>query len=526
MSCNTVYETDIRSPSVPPEFVRALVSTVRGNRTVFQIDGRPVAMNPTWLRDHVHEMKGYKYWETDVRSGLDHFLTRQQPSGFLYEMIVPIDNVHTTFVRPDCLELDEKNGLAYVRLEIEADVEYLTVEGVWQAWQASGDDDWMRAHLPRLVRALDYCFTDPKRWSPEYGLMKRAFTIDTWDYTYGVPDSNRCIEADTPMGIMHGDSTGLFWACNLLAEMLEYAGDAEQASDFRGRAAALRKHLDQYCWNGRFYTHMLHLSDIVVPGSPEENRLSLSNAYALNRGVLSLEQARSVIHEYQARREEHKATHFAEWFSIDPPYEKWMLHPPGHYINGGIAGFVAGELARGAFTHGEEAYGADILRRVRDKVAADGTLYFLMTADGEDMGGGPRGWGAAAVFAAIAEGVAGVVDRSKLFESVELAPRWPALGDREASVTLVYPAGGAFFAYEYRHDPAARRIAVNWRGSHTKRLHGRFLLPTDAHQPRVRADGEAVHASLLRVADSPYADFALALPTPSSERTREIEVTY
>ena len=36
----------------------------------------------------------------------------------------------------------------------------------------------------------------------------------------------------------------------------------------------------------------------------------------------------------------------------------------GEYMNGGISTLVAGELAKGAFDHGLEAYGADILERL------------------------------------------------------------------------------------------------------------------------------------------------------------------
>ena len=35
-------------------------------------------------------------------------------------------------------------------LELEADIEYLMVEGVHMIWQATGDDAWMIRQLPRL----------------------------------------------------------------------------------------------------------------------------------------------------------------------------------------------------------------------------------------------------------------------------------------------------------------------------------------------------------------------------------------
>ena len=34
-----------------------------------------------WLRDHTHQIKAYKYWETDMKSLVDYFLNKQLPNG-------------------------------------------------------------------------------------------------------------------------------------------------------------------------------------------------------------------------------------------------------------------------------------------------------------------------------------------------------------------------------------------------------------------------------------------------------------
>jgi hypothetical protein len=78
---------------------------------------------------------------------------------------------------------------------------------------------------------------DEKSWSKEYGVAKRPFTIDTWDFVYDTDTSNRSIEETTRMPIMHGDNSGV----------------------------------DQL----------------------EGQRLSLSNTYAINRGVTNLEESGS-----------------------------------------------------------------------------------------------------------------------------------------------------------------------------------------------------------------------------------------
>ena len=47
-----------------------------------------------------------------------------------------------------------------------------------------------------------------------------------------------------------------------------------------------------------------------------------------------------------------------------PHYPKGFAMGKGEYMNMGVTPIVAGELAHGAFEHGFEDYGVDILRRV------------------------------------------------------------------------------------------------------------------------------------------------------------------
>jgi hypothetical protein len=61
-------------------------------------------------------------------------------------------------------------------------------QGVYEAWQATGDDGWMRGHLEPMRRAVTYSLQHPLRWDAERGLIRRPFTIDTWDFEYGPHD--------------------------------------------------------------------------------------------------------------------------------------------------------------------------------------------------------------------------------------------------------------------------------------------------------------------------------------------------
>lgn len=489
-------------------FFEKLKEIVRRDSSIFTVRGRKVRMNPTWLRDHIHEMKGYKYWEEDVTSALDEFLSRQAGEGFFYEMLISAKDPHATFSGPRFAQFDRPDGLAFARLQMEADIEYLMVEGVHTAWQATGDDEWMRARLEALEKGLEYCMTDETRWSKTHQLVKRTFSIDTWDFTFFHHPDRRSIEPGMTMSIMHGDNSGMYDASLRLATMWRHLKNEEKALAWEEKAKGFRERTNKVCWNGKFYTHQVMLEWPTYLGNvPETQILSLSNTYDMNRGIADHPQCVSIIREYMERRK--KTDAFAEWFTIDPPYPRGCVHPAGKYINGGISIFVAGELAKAAFRHGFEDYAVDILRRVKQICDRDGTLDFFYTRDGKPQGGGPAGWGAAAVASAMMEGLAGIEDASKLFGKVTLSPRWVALGIDEAEATGTYAASGATFRYRFTHDPARRETILSWKGA-PDGLTVHLLLPKRTRAKEVLLDQKPVAFENSLVEGSPYAEISVS----------------
>lgn len=135
----------------------------------------------------------------------------QSEEGFYFELIKQLDDEHWNFVNEDCRRIYEEDNVALVRLEIEADIEYLIVEGAMQVYRATGDLAWLIKMLPKLEKGIEYCTSSPKRWDKEHGLVKRAYTIDTWDITYD-PNSvhDRRIHENERMCAMHGDNSGVY----------------------------------------------------------------------------------------------------------------------------------------------------------------------------------------------------------------------------------------------------------------------------------------------------------------------------
>lgn len=492
-------------------FLKKMCATVHKDRYMFFADGIPHVACPSWVRDHIHEMKGYRHWETDLKSFIDYLIRHQTPEGFFYEIVTDIDNDHATFVDEDCLHFDPKNQLVFIRLELEADVEYLIVEGACRIYKATGDEAWIRQALPALEKAIDYCTSAEKRWDKERGLVKRTFTIDTWDFTYGYPPTDRRISEGMPMSIMHGDNSGVYQAMQQLAWLNRRFGMEEKAKQWEMRAAVLLENINKYLWNGKFYIHQLHLNHEGVQGVDENKVLSLSNSYDMNRGICTQEQIDGIIGEYQRRRETSGA--FAEWFSIDPPYEPGfgdvdhLRHLAGTYINGGIASFTAGELARAAFNNGHEAYGWDILSRLRKLVERDGDLYFLYhRTTGENEGGGPSGWGAAAIIEAIDEGLAGMVDSGVCYDTMYFAPKWAVTGLKKVKYATGYEESHTFTESVYLEEEDRITIYLGCPSTH---VDCHVLLPEGKQIEKVLVDGVAVEFSESIIRASHYADFGL-----------------
>ncbi|NJN15203.1 MAG: hypothetical protein HC822_02300 [Oscillochloris sp.] len=482
-------------------------ATVRGYRS---------PDNPLlWLRDHVYQGRGFRYFEPDVRSLLDAFRAAQLPDGSF----------------PDVIDYPDRFVTAF-RKEVEADLEFLFIQGVYEAWQISGDDAWLAENLPAMRRAVAYITTDPLRWDAERGLVRRPYTIDMWDFSYGPatlspdgkPAPRHWIEDDTIFGTFHGDNTGLAAALYLLARAERRVGDPQLADQWDRMAGDIIARLNALSWNGRFYTHFVPEDPNFVPqGVDPARQLSLSNAYALNRrGVLDDRQARRIIETYFKRRDFERA--FAEWYSIDPPFPEGSYgmagrpgDSPGEYVNGGIMPLVGGELARGAFTHGSEPYGFDILRRYAALTELTDASYLWYYPDGRPGISGPDtigtdGWGASAMIGALFEGAAGVSDLDRAYRDVLLSPRWSADPSfRSVDVVSRYAASDGYVAYNWQREAGSLRL--NFTGSATSAAI-RLLLPPDAPTSedafQVRLNGEPVAWRIVLSGESPYVGLEVA----------------
>jgi hypothetical protein len=68
-----------------------------------------------WIRDHSDILRGAKYIEKDMKSAVEHFAATQAANGRIFDYFT---------IYPDKLSCQKENWTKYVRVPVEADVEY------------------------------------------------------------------------------------------------------------------------------------------------------------------------------------------------------------------------------------------------------------------------------------------------------------------------------------------------------------------------------------------------------------------
>jgi hypothetical protein len=348
------------------------VTAIHANDRIYQFFAN-------WIFDHTLILKGMKYYWPDLKGAIDFFAETQREDGMIWENCYPATPDPNFFDwKFDYDGFIRRFGDGFWQLRrapVESHVEQYFVEGLYATWKATGDTEWMESRLDNAMRALRQVTKSPYRWSEKYQLIHRGFTIDTWDY---VSDDQQRFGGSVFMvylgksefGVFHGDNTNLILQCRNLAEMLKAARRPQDAPEFETLADDVERRLNSLAWNGNFYTHWIAENPEYKPdvGVDMSIQVSLSNAYALNRGI-SHEKCISILKTYQRIRDQMPSSSPGEFYGIYPPFQKdFTLNIPGlvwEYCNGGVLVVVGGELAHGAFEHGYEAYGADILTRIK-----------------------------------------------------------------------------------------------------------------------------------------------------------------
>lgn len=517
-------------------------------------NGDRVRQSVGWIRDDTFALEGSKYLAATSDSWVDFYLSQQRKDGMLYEKIELNQTPETYYyyLPSDCYKYVEENIGGVTRLDIEADVEFLFIQAAYQTWQANGDDAWMKEILPGLDKALTYIRTDKTRWSSEYGLAIRANTIDTWDYYY--TNEHRAVSpwwepkggfSKTAMCVFYGDNTGFYQAACQLAEMYRVAGNKSRMNYWLKEAAQVRENLMKTAWNGNYFSHMVHIDPTPEEANlfmqedfaKDEERLSLSLTYTLNRGFLTQEEGERIIETFRNFRdnppaiesaigEETEDKYFAEWVTVYPAYLYGFggASSVGNGMNACLCSFGAGALSRGSYLYGYANYGTNILERLKELCVRDGQIHFVYYRNGEVLPGvGPATWSAGSIYAAITEGLVGVRDGGQQYRYATVAPAWTSTSYDQVYATTSYGASDAYVAYTTAHAVEQDTVRYTLVGD-GETMNLQLLVPAGNIPKTVSVNGAAVTFNMKAAAEDVWA--VVRMENCSNTEVYEIEVTY
>jgi hypothetical protein len=339
-------------------------------------NGKEYSVFVQWGLDNFHTMKGMKYFMPNGNELIDIQRQTQRQDGMIYSFVQYQNNADYFLTRDKFSGYSKQIGdRVFVRQPTENHPEYIYVNTIYDCWKSMGDTAWMKLNLSSAQKALDYAPNDAARWSKRFGLLKRAYTIDSWDFAVedeympdlGITNSMIIDPYKTKFGVFFGDNTGYITACYQLAEMLEMTGDTVNAKKYKQRGDEMTGRLNKLAWNGKFFTHFIDEDSGVHRnlGVDEKTQFAQSNAYSLNRNI-SHEQSKAIIETYISLKNNLPGGSPGEWYAIYPPFQKGFVKHDAiwQYMNGGVGGHVAGELARGAYENGFENYATDVLNRI------------------------------------------------------------------------------------------------------------------------------------------------------------------
>jgi hypothetical protein len=357
-------------------FYKGMFADVKEGTFPIEWNGKTYNVFVPWVLDNFQTMKGLKYFLPNGKELIDIMRQSQRSDGMIYSFIQYQENADYFLTRDKFSGYSKKIGdKVFVRQPVENHPEYLYVNTIYDVWKSDGNNKWMIQNLSSAERALDYAPNDAARWSNRFGLLKRAYTIDSWDFAVedeympdlGITNTMIIDPNKTKFGVFFGDNTGYIEACYQLAEMLAATGDSANAKKYKQRGDEMTERLNKLAWNGHFFTHFIDEDSTVHRhlGVDEKSQIAQSNAYSLNRNITH-EQSKAIIETYLNLKNHLPVGSPGEWYAIYPPFQKgFTMHDAiWQYMNGGVGGHNAGELARGAYTNGFENYATDILQRI------------------------------------------------------------------------------------------------------------------------------------------------------------------
>ncbi len=455
-----------------------------------------------WLRDAATIMPASQYYYTErfLASWIEEHLAFQKRDGALEDWI-------------DSRSRSDKNTVA-------TDQETSAIQAAFRFFTlgAGRGRDWLmkpiagEAVIDRLERALRFVFKN--RFSAKYGLLTGAHTADWGDVDSEDADQNAVyVDEKTRWTADIYDQAMAFEAGREMAEMLRSLGKQAAADSWQRTACELKTSANRHLWqeDRGFYRIHMHLDDLPHDFDEGDMFAMGGNAQAIISGLADGGKPARIISEALSRQRRFGVSTISG--ALLPPYPAGFFKHPAvddtyEYQNGGQWDWFGGRLILGMFESGFSRDAIDKLAEIVRKDVANEGLYEWDTRAGAGRGSDYYAGSAGSLARALYEGYFGIRLTGKGFVIS------PKIGQDAALVHLYYPAADLFAAYDYRPDPAGRKLVFRYNSNDARPGTVSLLVPwkvfgldgsdKDRSKLEVRRDGARMPFEWSRVGQDEF----------------------
>jgi len=341
-----------------------------------------------WIRDfNTFIQLSCEVMPTDsIKKSLRIFFQMQGDDGNIIDGYIAGAKANVGY---DYIQSPKAPGLEGHKNTVETDQETSLIQAVYKYVKATKDNSFLSEMIAgktvqsRMSDALDFLMS--KRYSPKYGLIYGATTVDWGD-----------VQPETPWGVVLDSSSHLaidiYDNAMLVIALNNYIELFPEDSHWKKIRKDIRKNIMKYLWDNKqqkFIPH-LYLNGSPFPPSFDENKINYhgGTAIAIEAGLLNKKEIQAVNRQML---EDVKASGaMSIGLTIYPVYSKGFfknkgMYPYG-YQNGGDWTWFGSRMINQLVLYGfiEDAY--QELRPFITRVLDNNGFYEWYTVDGKPAG--------------------------------------------------------------------------------------------------------------------------------------------
>lgn len=276
---------------------------------------------------------------------------------------------------------------------VETDQETSLIQAVKKYIDATGDVSFLdekvgdQTVLNRMGAAMDFLLKD--RWSPEYGLIKGATTIDWGD-----------VQPEKGWGVALNEKTK--WTIDIydnamfIIALNDFMGMAPKGSELRNKwkrsAAEIKKNIRKHLWDAekQKYIPHIYLNGSPFPADFNENEILYTGgtACAILAGLHSKSEIRAINKQFLDAAEKEKFATIG--MTVYPPYpvEVFPNMAAYHYQNAGDWTWFGGRMIHALHIYGLNAEAYAEMSPMLDRVIQHGFHEWYEVRSGKPSGSG------------------------------------------------------------------------------------------------------------------------------------------